>query len=254
MPEELGSTLKNLVSLRKNKFGDLEIISGKWKFLDKRNLNVYLSIAWSGWGKVSAARAATRLLSIKYENLPVEMILFTGVAGGVYEKLKQWDIVIADSLVQHDMDARPIFKKFEIPALKEIKIKPNENFTNWVFKNLEDSMLNDNMNPFGKIYKGLIATGDQFVSDKNVVRFLSEEINGLYAVEMEGAAVAQVAIQEKIPFQIIRIISDGANESSHEDFSKFLIKYVKYSANILTYLIENIETIPNNISLNNLSL
>ena len=117
MPEELGSTLKNIVNLKKKRFGDLEILSGRWNSPNKKNSNVYLSIAWSGWGKVSAARAATRLLSMKYENVGVAMIFFTGVAGGIDEKLNQWDIVLADSLVQHDMDARPMFEKFEIPSL-----------------------------------------------------------------------------------------------------------------------------------------
>ena len=61
---------------------------------------------------------------------------------------------------------------------------------------------------------------------------------------MEGASVAQVAIQEKIPFQIIRVISDDANESSFEDFSKFLIKYNLHSAKLIAALIGNIESAP----------
>ena len=67
-------------------------------------------------GKVSAARATTRLLSVKYNKVPIDLMIFTGVAGAVNNKLKQWDIVIADSLIQHDMDARPIYDKFVIPA------------------------------------------------------------------------------------------------------------------------------------------
>ena len=64
------------------------------------------------------------------------------------------------------------------------------------------------------------------------------------AVEMEGASVAQVAKQEKIPFQIIRVISDEAKENSSEDFSKFLIKYNHYSAKLISALIENIDSLP----------
>ena len=58
----------------------------------------------------------------------------------------------------------------------------------------------------------------------------------LSAVEMEGASVAQVAEQEKIPFQIIRVISDEANENSSEDFSKFLLKYNNHSAKLISSL------------------
>ena len=73
---------------------------------------------------------------------------------------------------------------------------------------------------------------------------LSKEIEDLFAVEMEGASVAQVAKQEKIPFQIIRVISDEANENSSEDFSKFLIKYNHESAKLISAIIENIESLP----------
>ena len=66
----------------------------------------------------------------------------------------------------------------------------------------------------------------------------------LFAVEMEGASVAQVAKQEKIPFQIIRVISDEANENSSEDFSKFLIKYNYHSSKLISALIENIGSLP----------
>ena len=73
---------------------------------------------------------------------------------------------------------------------------------------------------------------------------MSKEMKDLSAVEMEGGSVAQVAKQEKIPFQIIRVISDEANENSSEDFSKFLIKYNNHSAKLISVLIENIESLP----------
>ena len=100
------------------------------------------------------------------------------------------------------------------------------------------------MKNFGNIYEGLIATGDKFISNKNDIGNISKEMEDLFAVEMEGASVAQVAKQEKIPFQIIRVISDEANESSSEDFSKFLIKYNNHSAKLISALIENIESSP----------
>ena len=79
-----------------------------------------------------------------------------------------------------------------------------------------------NLSQFGTLYKGLIATGDMFISDEMKINQLSKEISGLYAVEMEGAAFAQVAFQENIDWIVMRVISDEANESSPEDFSKFI--------------------------------
>ena len=78
--------------------------------IQKTNNNLYVSFAWSGWGKVSAARAATRIIGFDFNNFPIEFLIFTGVAGAVNRNLKQWDIVIASELIQHDMDARPLLK------------------------------------------------------------------------------------------------------------------------------------------------
>ena len=66
----------------------------------------------------------------------------------------------------------------------------------------------------------------------------------ILAVEMEGASVAQVAKQERIPFQIIRVISDEANENASKDFNEFLSKYNNHSAKIISALIKNIESSP----------
>ena len=142
------------------------------------------------------------------------------------------------------MDARPLFKKYEIPALKTSKIKSNELIFNWTSGTLKNSIEEVLLEAFVDIYKGLIATGDKFISEKSDVENLSKDIEDLLAVEMEGASVAQVATQEKIPFQIIRVISDKANENSPDDFSKFLLKYNKHSAKLICALMENIEKFP----------
>ena len=246
MPEEVGSILNNLKNIKIKTYGDLEIYSGKWCFSNSpsKSQNIYLSIAWSGWGKVSAARAATRLISHQFNQLKINAIFFTGVAGAINSKLRQWDIIVPHELIQHDMDARPLFKKFEIPALKTIRIKSNKLIKNWTLCTLKNSLNSGTLETFGNLYEGLIATGDKFISKKSDIENLSKDIGDIFAVEMEGASVAQVAKQEKIPFQIIRVISDDANESSSEDFSKFLIKYNLHSAKLISALIENIESAP----------
>ena len=134
------------------------------------------------------------------------------------------------------MDARPLFKRYEIPALKTVKIKSNKSITSWTLRTLKNSKKDGSLKNFGNVYEGLIATGDKFISNKNDIENISKE--------MEGASVAQVAKQEKILFQIIRVISDETNENSSEDFSKFLIKYNNHSAKLISALIENIESLP----------
>ena len=93
MPEEVGAILDNLKSVKSSKFGDFEMFTGTYTL--KNSKEVAITTAWSGWGKVSAARATTRLLSCVLNKKPIDLLLFTGVAGGVDFKLKQWDIIIS---------------------------------------------------------------------------------------------------------------------------------------------------------------
>ena len=222
MPEEVGAILDNLESIKSQKFGDFELFSGEWKIDDKKFL---ITTAWSGWGKVSSSRATVRLISNTFNEIPVEIALFTGVAGAVDKKLKQWDVVLSEALIQHDMDARPLFEKYVIPALNSKKVFTKKKLIEKIFKNLNKKLKENNFESTASVYKGLIATGDMFISDNNKINQLSKEIPELLAVEMEGAAFAQVCHQEKIDWIVMRVISDGAVEDAHEEFSIFLKKY-----------------------------
>ena len=223
MPEELGTVLENLSGIREEKFGDLTIFSGSWKNTNHREIKV--STAWSGWGKVSAARATTRMCAYSKENLEIDFLLFTGVAGAVNANFKQWDIVIPDSVLQHDMDARPLFQKFAIPVLDIKEILPSK----YLHQKLKNALIfaknKGNLNDFGSINEGLIATGDSFISDSKKLKELKDQLPNLQAVEMEGAAFAQVAKQEKFEWVILRVISDGADDEAQKDFSLFLNEY-----------------------------
>ena len=243
MPEEIGTTIENLENVTLSEYGDLKIYYGKLKKKVPTYKSVYITIAWSGWGKVSSARAITRILS---KTKKIDLIIFTGVAGAANKSLKQWDIVIANEVIQHDMDARPIFKKFVLPPLKKAKLESNNILVDWIFSSLSKGVKNKYLNRFGNIKKGLIATGDSFISDQRVIKSLQDEIPNLEAVEMEGGAVAQVAEQEGVPWIIIRVISDSADSSSEMDFDLFLKDYVSYSWKILECIFKDIPKIPNN--------
>ena len=236
MPEEVGVILDNLKNIEKSSYGDLEIFSGEWVNKEKK---VFVTTAWSGWGKVSAARATARLLSKKIKNIPVEKMLFTGVAGAVDKRLKQWDIVLSKSVIQHDMDASPIFEKYVVPALKKKYIYPSEKMLNDLFNKLKKELPKDDYINFGNLYKGIIATGDMFISDRNKLKNLSIEIPNLFAVEMEGAAFAQVAQQEKVEWLVMRVISDNANEESVDDFNSFLEIYKFKSFNLIKCFLQS---------------
>ena len=242
MPEELGFTLSKLDNLSKKFYGSLEIFSGDLTFFKTKNLEIKIFAAWSGWGKVNASYAVTRLIcEADKQNLNLDFILFTGVAGAACSSLKQWDIVVAKSFIQHDMDARPLFKQYVIPGLNMSSIKMNISLKDWAFESLKKRFSTDSQ--FGQIHSGLIATGDKFVDDSMEIKKISKKFPELKAVEMEGGAVSQVAFMESIPLLVIRVISDNADDSAASYFEKFIVKYNDISWNLISSLLINLNSL-----------
>ena len=228
MPCEIGKTLDYLNHIKEYKFGDLTIYQGEYNLKSADKCNVFLTIAWSGWGKVSSARTCTRIISQASLKMPIDLILFTGVAGAINSHLKQWDIIVPDKVIQHDLDASPIFEKYVIPGINKDKLSSPRNWLSWAISSLREAKNKGELPQFGEISSGLVATGDKFISSREEIKNISEDIKYLEAVEMEGAAVAQVAFQERIPWLIIRVISDGANETAAENFNDFLLSFINF--------------------------
>jgi adenosylhomocysteine nucleosidase len=235
MPEEIGSDLSHLQQLQSEQHGDLTIHHGSW------GENIRLSLAWSGWGKVSAARAATRLLCSAPD---IDLLLFTGVAGAADPALTQWDVVLANAVVQHDMDSRPLFPRFTLPALNRAQLNPDSNWLRWASTALAQAAQAGELDGFGPPSTGLIATGDRFIGDTAVLDALREALPGLKAVEMEGAAVAQVAEQEGMAWLVLRVISDGADASAAQSFGDFIQMYDRRAWRLLQALLSRIEQAP----------
>ena len=242
MPEEVGHTILNLKNVIKAKYGDLTIYSGEWISANYLNKPIFVTVAWSGWGKVSSSRAATRIISTLYKEKKIDFIIFTGVAGGIKKDLKQWDIVIPHELIQYDMDARPIFKRFILPALNIDKIKTDPKILNWANKVVREKLDKKELPFYKNLYNGLIGTGDQFVANKSSIDNLKSILPEIFAVEMEGAAVAQVAHQEKIPCLIVRVISDNADDEASLNFNEFLKLYQKYSWDLIKIFLDNLDS------------
>lgn len=181
-------------------------------------------------GKVATAMTATTLV----EKFGVTHILFTGVAGGGDLSIRVGDIVVAESLVQHDMDARPLFPRFEVP-LTGLTHFPTDRHMGMQLADAAERFLAQDfaaaIDPQERavfalsgprLHRGLVASADEFVSRRERIQALGEAFPGLLAVEMEGAAVAQVCFELGIPFGVIRTISDNANENAATDFMRFV--------------------------------
>ncbi|MGZ8338775.1 MAG: 5'-methylthioadenosine/adenosylhomocysteine nucleosidase [Telluria sp.] len=181
-------------------------------------------------GKVAAATTATMLV----EKFGVTHILFTGVAGGGDSRVAVGDIVVAESLVQYDMDASPLFPRFEVPLTGLSHFLSDSHMSNVVTSAAHQFLAQDFDNAiddterkvFGmqqpKVHRGLVGSGDRFVSGRTHLSTINASLPGLLAVEMEGAAVAQVCFELGVPFAVIRTISDNANEDAATDFMRFV--------------------------------
>ncbi len=204
-------------------------------------------VVFSRWGKVAAATTVSTLI----HSFNITELIFTGVAGAINNQLKIGDIVIGEKFFQHDMDARPIMKEFEIPLLgvqffevpKE-KIHAIQNKITPIFQNKRhyQHFSDSDITTFGiqapSIHIGDIASGDHFFSDAASKKNLQIKLPTILCVEMEGAAVAQVCDEHEIPYCIIRTISDEADEQSSVDFMSFANRIAsKYSLLMIRQLI-----------------
>lgn len=173
-------------------------------------------------GKVAAATTTAILL----ERFAPRAVVMTGLAGAVAPDLAIGDIVIADRLVQHDLDARPLFPRHEIPLLGVTELVADSALSDRLEAAARAFVAPPDVVALGivhpRVHRGLVASGDQFFSSTAAVAELRERLPGTLAVEMEGAAVAQVCHEHGVPFAIARVISDTADHGAAVDFARFL--------------------------------
>jgi len=233
MQEEIQALLDNLENVTTFSKGMRTYYQGKL-------FNKKVVLVFSRWGKVASATTVTQLLN----DFELDEIIFTGVAGSIKSTLNVGDVVIGKQLLQHDVDASPFFEKFAVPILNKTTFRTDTKKSNSLFKATERFMANYHTiitkkeatkytieHP--KVILGTIASGDQFINTLKKIRMLNTELPEVDCVEMEGAAVAQVCYEYKVPFSIIRIISDKANDTAHIDFRKFVNVIVpKYTLSI----------------------
>lgn len=193
-------------------------------------------------GKVAAA--ATTVTLIREFN--VHAVVFTGLAGGIGQNVAVGDVVVAQSLLQHDMDASPLFARYEIPLLSRSQFDADAALTGLLVESAEEYIshsLPSDISAAARdtfalnaptIHQGLIISGDRFINDARHVKALQETLPAALCVEMEGAAVAQVCHEYDVPFAVMRTISDRADGGASIDFSAFLREVARlYSAGIL---------------------
>jgi len=184
----------------------------------------------SGVGKVNAA-VATQLL---IDRFGVESVIFTGLAGGLVSHLNVGDIVVASNVVQYDVDLTAFGRRVgEIPDLARMI----EAYQKLVKSSAEAyDRLSSETKSERELVVGTIATGDSFISSSERIKWLQREF-GAVAVDMEGGAVGQVCQMNRLPFVVIRVISDKAGNSAAGEFIFSLEDASLVTFNLVVFLL-----------------
>ena len=241
MQEEFDLLLSEVKNPRTTSLGMREYIEGTLYGKD-------VVLVFSQWGKTASASTTANLINV----FKIDQLIFTGVAGGLDDNAKIGDIVIARRLFHHDVDASPFKRRYYVPLVGADGIATDEKLSDELACAAQDFV--DNISRYISdedraefslsnvlVHRKNIATGDQFIKSSDVRNRIMEDLPDMYAVEMEGAAVAQVCWEHKIPFAVMRTISDTANEHSPMDYPKFLHRVASiYSLYIMKNYIEHL--------------
>ncbi len=223
MPVEINLLKEKIDNLTIEKHGDFEFYSGKLN-------NADVTILLSGIGKVSAAIGTTLLI----EKFQPGIILNTGTAGGLNDTV-MGDIIVADKVCYHDVDVTAFGYKLGQMAGQPESFLTDSNLVTKIINSI-----NKIDNP-PNYKKGLILSGDSFVSDKNLLLTIKTNFPTALAVEMESTAIAQTCKQLNIPFVVIRAISDMAGEGDSKSFDSFVATAGMISAEIVINFINNLD-------------
>ncbi|WP_061162243.1 5'-methylthioadenosine/adenosylhomocysteine nucleosidase [Caballeronia temeraria] len=240
LPQELGDLIAQMNAaggVRTVTLGQREYYIG-----DAHGLPVAVTLARIG--KVAAAATASTLIHV----FDADAIVFTGVAGGVRADVQVGDIVVADALMQHDLDASPLFPRYEVPLLDRARFDADRALSDALaaaadaFIAEESAVLAERFavaQP--RVHRGMIVSGDRFIASHDALFGLRDALPDALAVEMEGAAIAQVCYEHGVPCAVVRTISDSADAAAPLSFTEFLTSIAAtYSSGILSRFLRTV--------------
>ena len=225
----IGAMSEEIFELKKEMIIEEERICGNSIFFIGKLLGLDIVLVESGIGKVNSAISTTLLIN----EFKIDKIIFTGVAGCTNNSLNIGDVIISTGLIEHDFDTTAFGDKFGvIPRMNTSLFEADKALIEMATASAEKIM--------GKsaTTNGIIVSGDQFIASKEKIKWLREYFNS-ECVEMEGASVAHVCHIFKIPFVIIRSLSDKADGSANIDFQTFVKMAAKNSKDIVLEMIKN---------------
>ncbi|MBN7810252.1 5'-methylthioadenosine/adenosylhomocysteine nucleosidase [Algoriphagus sp. H41] len=236
MDQEIALLIDSMKSVKKVERGGIAFYKGKLK-------GQKIVLLKAGVGKVNAAYSTAVLA----ENFRPELLIFTGVAGGLHPEAMPGDIVIGEKLVQFDfgqIDSTGFsvwpFRKLDGGRHQELFVSSDAALVESSLQAANEAKLEPISGREPRIFSGVIATGDVFVSSDEKAKWLFGEFDAL-ATEMEGAAIAHICRSLDIPFVIIRSCSDNANNHARVNFNQFVGPASVNSARIVLGILESMQ-------------
>jgi len=215
----IGAMEEEVEALRKKMDGPRKVTKASMDFYSGKLNGVEAVIVRSGIGKVNAG-ICTQILA---DLFGVDAVINTGIAGSLKAEINIGDIVISTDALQHDMDATGFgYDPGVIPRMETSCFQADAALMEAAKAACKEAV------PEIQVFTGRIVSGDQFISDREVKNRISRRFGGM-CTEMEGAAIAQAAYLNHIPFVIIRAISDKADDSATMDYPAFERQAIAHS-------------------------
>ena len=221
MEEEVEALRGKLTYVKTTSRASMDFYAGKMG-------NKEVVIVRSGIGKVNAG-ICTQILADLFQ---VDAVINTGIAGSLKAEINIGDIVVSTDLVHHDMDAVNFgYPLGQIPQMDTFSFKADEKLAELAEKACHE------VNPEIQVFRGRIVSGDQFIAEKAVKERIAENFQG-YCTEMEGAAIAQAAYLNEVPFVVLRAIYDKADDSATMDYPTFEAKAAEHCVKLVEHFLE----------------
>lgn len=225
----IGAMEEEVTGLKENMTVEKQVRKASMEFLQGTLAGKPVVVVRCGIGKVNAAVCAQILV----DEFGADAIVNTGIAGSLKNEINIGDIVLSTDALQHDMDATGFGYEFGvIPRMETSVFKADERLAALAKECCE------RVNPDISVFRGRVVSGDQFISDKEKKEWISEHFQG-FCTEMEGAAIAQTAYLNHVPFLIVRAISDKADNSAEMDYAEFERKAIEHSVKLMTEMVKN---------------
>ena len=206
----IGAMEKEIEALRADMTEKTTCVISGMRFDEGKLCGRDVVLAVAGIGKVNAAMCTQTMILTYAPNV----ILNTGVAGGIGKGLRVMDVVVATAVAQHDLDTTAFGDPMGlIPGLNVVEMPCDETVCRDVIAAADSIGVEPK--------RGLVVSGDQFIASKEKIDGIKAHFDAL-AAEMEGASIGQVCSVNKVPFAVIRAISDGGNEEAGMDYPQFV--------------------------------